>query len=318
MDASTSASETSVPGIQLNNVTFTYPGCEPFLRGCSLELPRGSRCLLIGANGAGKTTLQQLVAGKYMVGKDSVMVLGRSPFHDMQLTCSGQLSYLGTSWRKDVAFAGYGVPLQGDISAGKMIFGVDGVDPARRATLIELLDIDLYQRINTMSDGQRRRVQICMGLLKPYEVLLLDEITVDLDVVGRLDLLAFFKRECEERGATILYATHIFDGLEAWITHAAYMEDGQIIKGGRREDILDLEASASPATVAAASPSSSAVAAAPRKLLFVVEEWLRMERDHRLEKQARDRAAGVPCAAEAVKPSRTPFSMPSKHLAYFH
>lgn len=76
---------------------------------------------------------------------------------------------------------------------GKMIFGVDGVDPARRSRLIELLDIDLYQRLTTMSDGQRRRVQICMGLLKPYDVLLMDEITVDMDVVGRLDLLDFFK-----------------------------------------------------------------------------------------------------------------------------
>jgi hypothetical protein len=76
---------------------------------------------------------------------------------------------------------------------GKMIFGVEGVDPARRSRLIELLDIDLYQRLTTMSDGQRRRVQICMGLLKPYDVLLMDEITVDMDVVGRLDLLDFFK-----------------------------------------------------------------------------------------------------------------------------
>lgn len=60
--------------------------------------------------------------------------------------------------------------LQGDITAGRMIFGVDGVDPDRRRQLIQLLDIDLYQRLNTMSDGQRRRVQICMGLLKPYDV----------------------------------------------------------------------------------------------------------------------------------------------------
>jgi hypothetical protein len=60
--------------------------------------------------------------------------------------------------------------VQGDISAGKMIFGVEGIDPDRRARLVRLLDIDLYQRMNTMSDGQRRRVQICMGLLKPYDV----------------------------------------------------------------------------------------------------------------------------------------------------
>lgn len=131
--------------------------------------------------------------------------------------------------------------------------------------LIKLLDIDLNWRLNRVSDGQRRRVQIAMGLLKPYEVcwvaatgwmhsplactwwaprhtsggrhvlrvvgatseddqsahampsphqpptwpqvLLLDEITVDMDVVGRLDLLAFFKQECQERGATIVYVS---------------------------------------------------------------------------------------------------------------
>lgn len=152
----------SVRGIVVKDVEFKYPTSnEPFIKGCDIDLPRGSRCLLIGANGAGKTTLLQIVAGKYMVGQDMVRVLGRPPFHDMvrfhqflfrvhpgqglcmvvhphalvwlkptaptsphnmlttpcsyllqALTCSGQLSYLGTSWRKDVAFAGYGVALQ--------------------------------------------------------------------------------------------------------------------------------------------------------------------------------------------------------------
>ena len=60
------------------------------------------------------------------------------------------------------------------------------------------------------------------------QVLLLDEITVDMDVVGRLDLLKFFTEECEVRGATIIYATHIFDGLEKWVTHVAYLADGQL------------------------------------------------------------------------------------------
>ncbi len=62
-------------------------------------------------------------------------------------------------------------------------------------------------------------------------MLLLDEITVDMDVVGRLDLLNFFVEECEQRGATIIYATHIFDGLEKWITHVAYVADGAMVKG---------------------------------------------------------------------------------------
>lgn len=69
--------------VDLNHVTFSYPACDAFVKDCSLHLPKGSRCLLVGANGAGKTTLLQIVAGKYMVGKESVYVLGRSPFHDM-------------------------------------------------------------------------------------------------------------------------------------------------------------------------------------------------------------------------------------------
>lgn len=47
---------------------------------------------------------------------------------------------------------------------------VEGIDPVRREKLIELLDIDLRWRMHKVSDGQRRRVQICMGLLHPFQV----------------------------------------------------------------------------------------------------------------------------------------------------
>lgn len=60
------------------------------------------------------------------------------------------------------------------------------------------------------------------------QVLLLDEITVDLDVLGRAELMRFLKDECEQRGATVLYATHIFDGLEFWPSHVAYLARGQV------------------------------------------------------------------------------------------
>lgn len=42
---------------------------------------------------------------------------------------------------------------------------------------------------------------------------------MDLDVLARADLISFLIKECEEKGATIIYATHIFDGLESWPTH---------------------------------------------------------------------------------------------------
>lgn len=66
--------------------------------------------------------------------------------------------------------------MQGDISARTLIFNVPDVDPARRQRLIDLLDIDLEWHMHCVSDGQRRRVQICMGLLKPFKVLLMDEV----------------------------------------------------------------------------------------------------------------------------------------------
>lgn len=54
----------------------------------------------------GKTTLLKILAGKHMVGgKNVVQVLSRSAFHDTQLVCSGDLSYLGGSWSKTVGSA---------------------------------------------------------------------------------------------------------------------------------------------------------------------------------------------------------------------
>ena len=88
------------------------PGIPPVVQGMTVALPRGSRCLLIGGNGAGKTTLLKILGGKHMVPKSAVTVLGQPPFHDTDLTASGRLSYLGGNWDRDIAFAGYSIPLQ--------------------------------------------------------------------------------------------------------------------------------------------------------------------------------------------------------------
>ncbi|XP_027364046.1 ABC transporter I family member 21-like [Abrus precatorius] len=252
-------------GIQVRAMQFTYDVQQPPLfLDFNLNVAPGSRCLLVGANGSGKTTLLKILAGKHMVGgTDVVRVLNCSAFHDTKLVCSGDLAYLGESWSKNVGSAGE-IPLQGDFSAEHMIFGVEGADPERRDKLIELLDIDLQWRMHKVSDGQRRRVQICLGLLYPFKVLLLDEVTVDLDVVTRMDLLDFFKEECEQREATIVYATHIFDGLETWATHLAYIQDGELRRAEKISDVNELKSSTN--------------------LLSVVESWLRAET--KLEKKS--------------------------------
>ncbi|XP_010270871.1 PREDICTED: ABC transporter I family member 20 [Nelumbo nucifera] len=268
------------PTIEINNLKFTYPGIDghpppgstPLIDDFSLSLYTGGRCLLVGSNGAGKTTILKILGGKHMVEPHMVRVLGKSAFHDTGLTSSGDLCYLGGEWRRDVAFAGFEVPIQMDISAEKMIFGVSGIDPQRRAELIKVLDIDLSWRMHKASDGQRRRVQICMGLLKPFKVLLLDEITVDLDVLARADLLRFLRKECNERGATIIYATHIFDGLEDWPSHIVYIAHGR----------LQL-----------AMPIQKVKEMSNLSLMRTVESWLRKERDEERRRRKERKASGL-------------------------
>lgn len=67
-----------------------------------------------------------------------------------------------------------------------------------------------------------------LGLLKPFDLLLMDEVTTDLDVIVRHDLLAYLKKETEERNATIIYATHIFDGIGDWPTDLCHISFGKI------------------------------------------------------------------------------------------
>ncbi|KAK2403284.1 ABC transporter I member 20 [Trifolium repens] len=277
--------------VEIKELKFTYPGIDghpppgskPLIEHFSLNLFSGDRCLLVGSNGAGKTTILKILGGKHMVEPEMVRVLGRSAFHDTGLTSSGDLCYLGGEWRRDVAFAGFEVPIQMDISAEKMIFGVAGIDPERRAELIKVLDINLSWRLHKVSDGQRRRVQICMGLLKPFKVLLLDEITVDLDVLARADLLKFLKKECDERGATIIYATHIFDGLEDWPTNIVYVAHGRLQLALPMEKVREIS---------------------KLSLMRTVEAWLRKERDEDRRKRKEKKAAGLPEFEKQVEGSR--------------
>ena len=121
----------------------------------------------------------------------------------------------------------------------------------RRDLLLDLLDVDLDWHMHNISDGERRRIQLCMGLMAPWDILLLDEVTVDLDVLVRHELLKFLKRDSEARSATIICesphsppcslqfkyltrntpdATHIFDGLNDFPTHVAHLRLGAFVR----------------------------------------------------------------------------------------
>lgn len=171
---------------------------EPALRDCTIALPRGSRCLLLGPNGAGKSTLLRLLAGKRMCKEGALATFGVNPFYH---TPAEPVSFLGTEW------ASNRIVVQSDIVVREFLDSVGGWrHAARRDRLLDLLDIDVEWHMNAISDGERRRVQLCMGLMVPAQLILLDEVTVDLDVQVRQDLLDFLVEETRERNATIVCA----------------------------------------------------------------------------------------------------------------
>jgi len=272
----TATADTSVP-VDVNNLHFQYSIMDKkmVVNDLTLQLEKGSRCLLVGSNGAGKTTLLNLLGGKHMHAENSVKILGQPAFSNTHPA----ITVLSGQWAR-------GLGLTDDVSVTQLLksmkddprYTIDEVHEARIQELLEILDINLNWRLHMVSDGQRRRVQILMALVKPFEVLLLDEVTVDLDVVGRSDLLEYLRKETEERGATILYATHIFDGLDEWATHLAHMSHGKLKKVApldQHEDLVQLNASGSTAP-----------------LLDVVDSWLRAEREMLHEERKAKKAKG--------------------------
>jgi CCR4-NOT complex subunit CAF16 len=200
----------SKPVVEVKNLNFTYGAAANHrivLHDMSFELPRGSRTLLVGDNGAGKSTLLRLLAGKHIHAPGVVRVLGRESYFDTTLNLLR--AYLATDWgRKTVAFSGVS-SMSVDIAVRDMMADTQAQFLPRRAQLVELLGVDLDWRMHQLSDGQRRRVQIMLQLLRPAEVLLLDEITTDLDLITRQDFLNHLKTEAEAGGSTVVYATHV-------------------------------------------------------------------------------------------------------------
>jgi CCR4-NOT complex subunit CAF16 len=200
------------------------------LDGVSLRIEKGSRVLIAGANGAGKSTFMSILGGQKMVPEPSATVLGKPVFHDT--TLGVQRMYCGEWWRTNFFH---------NLSAEEVI-GKDRVETPRVQKLVDILQMDLSWRVNAISDGQRRRVQLLDALAEEKEVYVLDEITTDLDLYAREELLKFLREETEERGATILYATHIFDQLADWATHMLFFAKGKLTRYCPMSELTEYQA----------------------------------------------------------------------------
>src|SRR2546423_1258855 len=216
------------PSISVKGLSYTFPDHTLGLQNVNLSLPAGSRTLLIGANGAGKTTLLRLLSGKRLAPTSTISIGGVDPF---SASLEG-VTYLGLEWVLNPI-------VRTDIDVPTLLASVGGNHfPTRRDELVRILDIDLRWRMHAVSDGERRRVQLAMGQVRPWTVLLLDEITVDLDLLSRRNFLEWLKSETEGRECTVVYATHILDNLAGWPSHLVHMHLGKVKEWGAAEEIL--------------------------------------------------------------------------------
>ena len=219
--------------VDVENLTYTFPGkTGPALKDVTIQIPWHTRTLMVGSNGAGKSTLLKLLSGKHLCLNGKILVNGLDPFSPLSMheanadEANGDIqvsTYLGTEWcHMNI--------INRDIGVLELLESIGLSHFQERGDLLcDILEIDLEWRMHQLSDGQKRRVQLVMGLLKPWRVLLLDEVTVDLDVIARSRLLDFLKLETETRKCSVLYATHIFDGLAKWPDCIYHIKDGSLI-----------------------------------------------------------------------------------------
>jgi CCR4-NOT complex subunit CAF16 len=140
---------------------------------------------------AGKSTLLQILAGKRLItgSNASVRIRGRDVFRDFPTG----VTFLGTEWSVYIYVLERSIydinistvsramnpVVRSDILVSVFLDSVGGYrHKERRDHLLDILDVDLDWRMHTISDGERRRVQLCMGLMAPWDVLLLDEVTL--------------------------------------------------------------------------------------------------------------------------------------------
>jgi ABC-2 type transport system ATP-binding protein len=196
------------------------------LRGIDLEVRRGEVFALLGPNGAGKTTALEILAGYRQPDGGTAAVLGCDP---------ASTGRAGRRWRSRigiVAQTGAGLP---DLSLARIVahFARYYPDPlpARDALAVVGLSEQAGVRPGQLSGGQRRRLDVALGILGQPELLFLDEPTTGFDPDARRRFWTLIS-SLARRGTAILLTTHYLEEAEALAGQVAVICAGQIIETG--------------------------------------------------------------------------------------
>ncbi len=198
------------------------------VRGVDLEIWPGEIFGFLGPNGAGKTTTLRMLSTLLPIDSGEALVSGfdvRKYPHQVRQRI-GYVSQLGGGDR--LATGREDLLLQGEL------YGMGRQEAERRANeLIDALDLKEFaaRRVDSYSGGQRRRLDIALGIMHSPDVLFLDEPTTGLDPQNRANLWAQI-RKLRDSGTTIFLTTHYLEEADALSNRLAIMDHGRLVAEG--------------------------------------------------------------------------------------
>ena len=236
----------SEPVLRLRDVTVSRDRAL-LLRDVNWTVREGENWVVVGPNGAGKTTLLQLAAGLIEPSSGRAEVLGErlesvDPDDVAELRSRVGLASAAVAEQVPraekvidlVMTAGYG-------TVGRTGEEFDSFDVARAVELLDAVGCAhlIRRRFGTLSEGERKRVQIARSLMADPELLLLDEPAAGLDLGGREEVLSRIAGLVRDPAAPVLVlVTHHVEEVPEGITHAMLMRRGTVLASGPVDEVF--------------------------------------------------------------------------------
>ena len=222
-------------------------GQKTILGPLSFSISEGERWVVLGPNGAGKSTLLQILATRIFPTKGIVTVLDKEMGKVDLWELRTRIGICGTLISEDIPYeekvrdvvltAAYAV-------LGRWNEAYDLWDESRAVALLTTFGVrDMADRsYGTLSDGEKKRVQISRALMADPELILMDEPTAGLDLGGREDLLKRFSLFASDPAAPAsILVTHHIEEIPVGTTHALILKDGHIAVSGPIDQVITSE-----------------------------------------------------------------------------
>ncbi|MEQ0564432.1 ABC transporter ATP-binding protein [Amycolatopsis sp. NEAU-NG30] len=226
----------AVPAVRVRGLRMRY-GSSDVLHGVDFEAYRGEVVCLLGPNGAGKTTTIEILEGFRMRSAGEVSVLGTDPAHGGE-AWRARLGVVLQSWRDHgkwrvrelLAHLGrYYAPYSTDARPRPW--------PADELIAAVGLTEHAGKKLKHLSGGQRRRLDVAIGIVGRPEVLFLDEPTAGFDPEARREFHDLVHRLSDELDTTILLTTHDLDEAEKLADRILILNGGRIIADGSADEL---------------------------------------------------------------------------------